>query len=388
MTVDGLPELVTCAQCGDIGAFEEIVLRYQDMSVAYAYSLLGDFHLAEDASQEAFLEAFRSLGSLREPRAFPAWLKRIILKYCDRATRRKRIAAGTLSGRCPADSEQLPPERAVEEDEMRRTVTKALSDLTEKERTAVALFYINGYSQKDIAAFLGISAPVVKSRLHRARRRLKARLMAMVEDVLKDNAPDESFAERVARAAEVYASRGPDRDLMDSQWKTKRENETAKILQSGEGGFQVDLALSRSPDARLRTEAALHFGLRADDRSRKALIALMQDRAWEVRRASLVWYASAIHPAGNPGFFGISQRATEVPEGVEDLLGLLGDSHEKVRLEALRALRAYVGSGDERVESSLRRALDDAKHKVRHMAACHLGIACPGCGEKPRDHWG
>jgi len=113
----------------------------------------------------------------------------------------------------------------------------------------------------------------------------------------------------------------------------------------------------------------------------------MQDRAWKVRRAALVWYASVIHPAGSPGFFGISQRATEVPEGVEDLLGLLGDSHERVRLEVLRALRAYVGSGDERVESSLRRALDDAKHKVRHMAACHLGIACPGCGEKPQDHW-
>jgi DNA-directed RNA polymerase specialized sigma24 family protein len=61
------------------------------MAVAYAYSLLGDFQLAEDAAQEAFIQAYRDLKTLREPLAFSSWLRRIVFNYCDRITRKKRV---------------------------------------------------------------------------------------------------------------------------------------------------------------------------------------------------------------------------------------------------------------------------------------------------------
>src|SRR5215475_7985308 len=72
-------------------AFGEIVRRFQDFAFACAYAMLGDFHLAEDAAQEAFLSAWRNLDQLRKPEAFPGWFKRIIFTQCSRLTRGRRF---------------------------------------------------------------------------------------------------------------------------------------------------------------------------------------------------------------------------------------------------------------------------------------------------------
>ena len=88
-----LATVVQNAQAGDDPAFEALVIRFQDMAVGYAYSILHDIHWAEDAAQEAFFEAFRTLSHLREPEAFPGWFRRIVFKQCDRLTRKKRPQA-------------------------------------------------------------------------------------------------------------------------------------------------------------------------------------------------------------------------------------------------------------------------------------------------------
>jgi RNA polymerase sigma factor (sigma-70 family) len=82
--------LVCAAQAGDDLSFAELVRNYQDIVVAYATSILGDYYLAEDAAQEAFIEVYRGLPALREPAAFAGWLRTIVFKHCDRLTRRKR----------------------------------------------------------------------------------------------------------------------------------------------------------------------------------------------------------------------------------------------------------------------------------------------------------
>ena len=69
--VEELGSLVVRARSGSLDAYGAIVRRFQDLAYGYAYSLLGDFHLAEDVAQEAFLEAYRHLVDLREPAAFP-----------------------------------------------------------------------------------------------------------------------------------------------------------------------------------------------------------------------------------------------------------------------------------------------------------------------------
>ena len=94
----------------------ELVRRFQDMAVGYAYSILRNFHSAEDAAQEAFLEAYRNLDKLREPAAFPGWFRRIVFKHCDRQTRSKQFATLPLD-----DAESLASQQPAADPVHRRT---------------------------------------------------------------------------------------------------------------------------------------------------------------------------------------------------------------------------------------------------------------------------
>ncbi len=95
---DRLSALIRRAQAGEITVYDAIVRRFQDMGVGYAASILGDFHLAEDAAQEAFVVAWRELPRLREPAAFAGWLRKIIFRQCDRLTRGKRLTTALPIG--------------------------------------------------------------------------------------------------------------------------------------------------------------------------------------------------------------------------------------------------------------------------------------------------
>ena len=84
-------QVIILAQRGDKAAFESLVINYQDYAVAIAYGWLGDRELAGDVAQEAFLDVYHQLPQLRNPAAFSGWLRRIIIKQCDRITRRKTL---------------------------------------------------------------------------------------------------------------------------------------------------------------------------------------------------------------------------------------------------------------------------------------------------------
>ena len=178
-------------------AFRGIVREFQDMAVGYAFSVLGNFEYAEDAAQEAFLQAYRDLHSLREPQAFPAWLRRLVFKHCDRRMRRKRVRTVPLDASLQTASREPNPMQAAEQSELRQRVLRAIHSLPDHESAAISLFYINGYSQAEVGEFLDVPAKTVKSRLHSARRKLRERMKDMVEDTLKKSAPDDHFAQRV-----------------------------------------------------------------------------------------------------------------------------------------------------------------------------------------------
>jgi RNA polymerase sigma factor (sigma-70 family) len=195
--MEELKSLVGSAQTGDLDAYGEIVRRFQDMGYGYAYSVLGDFHLAEDATQEAFIEAYRCLENLRQPAAFPGWFRRIVFKHCDRLKRRKEIPAAPLEAAAGIASPGREPSQAAEDREMKDNVLAAIRSLPAQQREVTTLFYINGYSQNDIAEFLEVPTGTVKSRLAASRTQLKERMIDMVEETLKDNAPDERFSQKV-----------------------------------------------------------------------------------------------------------------------------------------------------------------------------------------------
>jgi len=185
--------IIQAAQKGDVSAYGEIVRRFQDMAYGYAYAILGDSQLAQDAAQEAFIEAYRQLADLKEPKAFPGWLKRIIFKHCDRLTRGKRILTVPLEEAMGEQSQMDGPDANVERMEMKEEVLAAIQSLPDGQRIATTLFYINGYSQSEVADFLEVPVSTVKKRLHDSRRKLKERMLDMVADKLKENAPDERF---------------------------------------------------------------------------------------------------------------------------------------------------------------------------------------------------
>jgi len=176
-----------------VTAYGRLVERFRDMACGYAYSMLGDFHLAEDAAQEAFITAFGKLGQLQQPEAFPGWFRRIVWSACGRLTRRRPAATAGLDAAADITAAGATPAEIVERKEMADTVLKAIRQLPDREREVTALFYIDGYSQADIADFLEVPVGTVKSRLGASRDRLKERMWNMVKDTLHRNAPNERF---------------------------------------------------------------------------------------------------------------------------------------------------------------------------------------------------
>lgn len=194
-----LSALVIRARDGDSEAFEAIVRRFQDMAVGYGYSLLRDLQLAEDAAQEAFLEAYLCLSNLREPAAFPGWFRRIVFKQCDRQTRGKRPILEALQPEGDRSSSGPTQATAMEQSELRNQVWQAIDSLPEREREAVALFYIGGNSQQEVSEFLDVPVSTIKKRLFSARQRLREMLIDIVAETLRQRRPSrsEDFAARL-----------------------------------------------------------------------------------------------------------------------------------------------------------------------------------------------
>jgi len=197
--VDEICSLINKARSGDLEAFGELVRRFQDMAYGCAYAVLGDFHLAEDVAQEAFLEAYRGLSSMSQPKAFPGWLRRIVLRCCSRLTRRKNLPTAPIEAAENVPGGEPDPAIVAEKADMKDKVIAAIKALPDNERMVTTLFYINGYSQNDIARFLEVPVTTVKNRLHASRKQLKERMLRMVDKTLKSFPLPADFADVVVR---------------------------------------------------------------------------------------------------------------------------------------------------------------------------------------------
>jgi len=163
--------------------------------------MLSDFHLAEDAAQESFIAAWRNLDQLRQPEAFPGWLKRIVQSRCSHFLRRSKLETVALDALDPAAAAQeTDPLAVVVAAETNDRIAEAIEALPEHERLVTALFYINDTPQKEIAEFLELPLTTVKKRLHSARKRLAERMLDMVmRDALQQRRPsrDDRFVNTV-----------------------------------------------------------------------------------------------------------------------------------------------------------------------------------------------
>jgi RNA polymerase sigma factor (sigma-70 family) len=154
--------------------FGELAMRFEAAAFRWAYSILGDTHLAQDAVQEAYLIAFLHIEQLREPQAFAAWFRQIVFTACTRLIRRRDIVTKL---REQATDENVPdPSEVVEEHEDKDSVHQAVRTLPEHERIVADMFYFSDYSQEEIARVLAVPVTTVKKRLQHARERLRRML--------------------------------------------------------------------------------------------------------------------------------------------------------------------------------------------------------------------
>ena len=376
--------LVGSALAGQPECFCVLVRRYQGHVYGVAAGILADFDQALDAAQEAFLCAYCELPKLRDPARFGAWLCGIARNTAfevRRARQRQEALARRAFERAGAPESAPAAELLARENERHAVVRQALLRVHDKDREALTLYYADGLSYAEICGFLGVSHGTLKGRLQRGRAALRKEL-AMVEKACKDNAPDDAFAQELARALRVFGAKGPATHHIPSSWHESLRDETGRILDAGLEGFRVDLALSHSGSARQRFFAACRFGLRRDDHSLRELARMLEDRSPRVRRQALKWYAGRIHPDPSvTGPHGVGTASGESTTGIERLLERMADGNFNVRLAAVWAVGAYRDTGDARVTEALHQALGDAKHKVGHAAARLLGVPCPGCGK-------
>ena len=182
-------ELIQRSLQGDQDAFSSLVNKYQKPVHALAWRKIGDFHIAQEITQDAFLKAYQNLGDLKNHKLFAGWLYVIAARLCYDWHQKNAMPMKSLNNIDASEvdhvsySRYVADKQATEADETRREVVKKLlQKLPESERTVITLFYLGEMTIKGIGEFLGISPNTVKSRLSRARNRLKKE-----EDMIRQN---------------------------------------------------------------------------------------------------------------------------------------------------------------------------------------------------------
>jgi RNA polymerase sigma-70 factor (ECF subfamily) len=180
-----LSELVAAAREGDRSAFDEVVRMTSADTYTLAVRLVGDGEDARDVVQEAYLRAFRGLGSFRGDAQFSTWLYRITANCAATALGRRNRHRHDELGDDLAMADEHPdhdPEAKADAGALRERLTGALAELPPRLRSVVVLRDVYDLPHGAIAAELGISETAAKVRLHRARRRLRERLFPLPGD--------------------------------------------------------------------------------------------------------------------------------------------------------------------------------------------------------------
>ena len=165
---------------GDQDAFITLVNKYQKSVHALVWRKIGDFHIAEELTQDVFLKAYKRLSTLKRPEQFPGWLYVIATRHCFSWLRKKQVPIRSLDAMSTDELEEVCYARyeadrgetaAIEQ--RHELVKRLLKKLPESERTVVTLYYLAEMSGEEISQFLGVSPNTIRSRLHRARQRLE-----------------------------------------------------------------------------------------------------------------------------------------------------------------------------------------------------------------------
>lgn len=167
---------------GETEAFSSLVQKYQKRIHALAWRKIGDYHIAEEITQDTFLKVYKKLPTLKNPKQFDGWIYVIVDRLCINWIRRNKTPVQSIedtpveeiekSYYTQYESEQRKIEATTR---YRAIIKKLLAKLPESERTVLTLFYLGEMTAQEISKFFGVSENTIKSRIRRARNRLKAK---------------------------------------------------------------------------------------------------------------------------------------------------------------------------------------------------------------------
>ena len=209
-------ELIERTLKGDQHAFAELVEKYQEQIHTLAWHKIGDFHIAQEITQDTFVYAYQKLATLTHRNRFAGWLYVITSNKCNMWHRKRKPKLQSLEETDPMELEEVyyseytsrQREEAVKQN--RRTIVrKLLNKLRESERTVVTMHYLAGLTCEEIGKFLGVSPNTVKSRLHRAREKLKKEEAVIQENLSSFQLPaqmTENIMKEISRLNPVTPS--------------------------------------------------------------------------------------------------------------------------------------------------------------------------------------
>ena len=183
-------QLIQRTLSGDDTAFGILLRRHQKSVHALVWRKIGDFHIAEDITQDTFLQAYKKLSTLKNHNQFAGWLYVIADRLCIDWSRKRRLPTQSLEDTPVEEIERasyahhVSEARETERTERRHElVKKLLAKLPESERTVMTLYYLGEMTTKEIGKFLGVSVGTIKSRLRRGRERLQEDEELMIQEV-------------------------------------------------------------------------------------------------------------------------------------------------------------------------------------------------------------
>ena len=190
---------------GDQDAFTALVNKYQKSVHALVWRKIGDFHIAEELTQDVFLKVYKRLSTLKRPEQFPGWLYVIATRHCFSWLRKKQLPTKSLDAMSTAELEEIcytqykaDRSAASATEHQDELVKRLLKRLPESERTVVTLYYLAEMTSDEISAFLGVSPNTVRSRLRRARERLEKE-ESIIQDVFNNFQLSPNLTENIVR---------------------------------------------------------------------------------------------------------------------------------------------------------------------------------------------
>ena len=199
-------QLIRKVLSGDDEAFTALVRKYQKSVHALVWRKVGDFHFAEEITQDVFLRAYKYLSTLKDRSQFSGWLYVITDRLCNNYLKKKKLEIKSLEDVPVIEMQRTSYERYVSEQNEKKAhahrqelVRKLLEKLPESERTVMTLYYLGEMTAKEIGNFLGVSVNTITSRLTRARKRLQQDEELLVRELLGSVQLSDTLTDRIAR---------------------------------------------------------------------------------------------------------------------------------------------------------------------------------------------